>query len=414
MKVYDIIAENSEINEAPMGILNKAGAKLASFVPGKIGAGAKGKLETGNLANQLRNEFYNYLGKVGEEPSVENITAFLQNKGYPTTAATKALSGQGAPRGPVSAPDPRVADAMTKTPDAELDQIAANPKNPTAQAAAQAEKEKRQSTAATQPAKPAAATTKTPAEPATPQATAQPAQPAATPKTPEQIRIEKQKQAAAVAQGQMAPYSKFTPAPPEQPAQAAQPAATPSQQPATPSFKMKTVAPSSVKYNISPQATTPAAAPAPGRARGPGGRFVKKTESYSSKGYRLTEAAISSKMVDQAFLAAAQEAMKLNPSLAGGGDSGSAGVSGGDTGGGVGSAIKGAAGSFASGFKQGMGQQPTVEKPSSLTVKEIISYIDKLDQKGQAAILKYLKNKLEKAAPAATPAPAENPTPPAA
>jgi ribosomal protein L12E/L44/L45/RPP1/RPP2 len=62
---------------------------------------------------------------------------------------------------------------------------------------------------AQKPGEPAAATGSTPTPPAA----------ATTPKTPEQIRIEKQKAAAAGAQAQMAPFSKVKPATPKTPAE---------------------------------------------------------------------------------------------------------------------------------------------------------------------------------------------------
>lgn len=72
-----------DLNEAPMGIINRLGQKVLSKVPGSIGARAQGKLDTGNVANQWRKEFVTYLGRVGQaNPSTETLSGFLKAKGF--------------------------------------------------------------------------------------------------------------------------------------------------------------------------------------------------------------------------------------------------------------------------------------------------------------------------------------------
>ena len=69
------------VDEAPMGLVKTGMNKLASFVPGSIGAKAKGALQTGGNANAMYKEFYNYLGQKGLKPTTSSISAFLQTKG---------------------------------------------------------------------------------------------------------------------------------------------------------------------------------------------------------------------------------------------------------------------------------------------------------------------------------------------
>jgi hypothetical protein len=71
----------NEINEAPMGLLARAGNKIVSKIPGNMGATAQGKLDTGKVANKWRRDYATYLGRTGQKPSTETLTAFLQSLG---------------------------------------------------------------------------------------------------------------------------------------------------------------------------------------------------------------------------------------------------------------------------------------------------------------------------------------------
>lgn len=102
MRVFDIVAEEIT-NEAPMGALSKFGNTVAA----KFGSGkATGKLETGQIANQLRKEFGVYLGKTGQDATPDVAIAFLNSKGYPTNKA-KSIS---------SAPTPAATNTPTGKP----------------------------------------------------------------------------------------------------------------------------------------------------------------------------------------------------------------------------------------------------------------------------------------------------------
>lgn len=106
MKLHELLTEGKkQVDEAPMGglsgLANKAMAKMGSDK-------AAGKVDTGNIANQLSKEFNTYLGKTGREATKDAVIGFLQSKGYPTQGAAQIINqtvkGQGAaPTGPVSA-----------------------------------------------------------------------------------------------------------------------------------------------------------------------------------------------------------------------------------------------------------------------------------------------------------------------
>lgn len=70
----------NDLNEAPMGILNRLGQKVLSKVPGGIGNKAQGKLDAGMLANKWKKEYMQWLGQIGQQPSTENLGDFLQSK----------------------------------------------------------------------------------------------------------------------------------------------------------------------------------------------------------------------------------------------------------------------------------------------------------------------------------------------
>lgn len=97
MRIHDLLTEN-RLDEKPMGFLKTLGNKAMSA----LGSGkAAGKLETGQMANQLRKEYDTYLGKSGEEATADNLLAFLKSKNLPTDGAAKALKAQ-APQGAIA------------------------------------------------------------------------------------------------------------------------------------------------------------------------------------------------------------------------------------------------------------------------------------------------------------------------
>lgn len=85
MKVYEVLTESNNLDEAPMGMFKKMGQKIASKVPGQIGARATGALQAGDEANRARAELSQYMGRSGigrNELTVAQLTTFLNQKGY--------------------------------------------------------------------------------------------------------------------------------------------------------------------------------------------------------------------------------------------------------------------------------------------------------------------------------------------
>ena len=75
MKIDDVIVE------APMGMLKRAGLGIKKMVPGSAGHKAQGALETGKVANEWKKQYSVYLGRINQEPSTENLAAFLKQLG---------------------------------------------------------------------------------------------------------------------------------------------------------------------------------------------------------------------------------------------------------------------------------------------------------------------------------------------
>ena len=91
MRVQDIIVNETDIDEAPAGMLGQIGRKLGAKALGAIGAKGKaaeltGKAEVGDEANQLKTALRGYAGKAGiniKQLQGPQLAAFLKSKGYP-------------------------------------------------------------------------------------------------------------------------------------------------------------------------------------------------------------------------------------------------------------------------------------------------------------------------------------------
>jgi hypothetical protein len=88
MKIKEILVESKKLDEAPMGMLSRAGRTVAATVGH---SGSKGALKTGKTANQLKKDYLSHLGEIGEKASKENLVGFLKKQGFPTSAAEQAL-----------------------------------------------------------------------------------------------------------------------------------------------------------------------------------------------------------------------------------------------------------------------------------------------------------------------------------
>jgi hypothetical protein len=105
MKFIELLEEstNKTISERPVGFIKQGLTKLASKLPGSIGARAQGSAEVGQVANQLYKEFMTYLGRTGQGMtdaalrdflSKENIDAAIIDKHLPPQAKTAAPATQ--------------------------------------------------------------------------------------------------------------------------------------------------------------------------------------------------------------------------------------------------------------------------------------------------------------------------------
>ena len=94
MKIYDIVAEEKDLSEAPAGMLKQVGRKLGAKAAGAVGmkgtaAGLSGAAKSGDEANQLKVALKGYAGETGKnvkQMDAQDLAAFLQSKGYPTDA----------------------------------------------------------------------------------------------------------------------------------------------------------------------------------------------------------------------------------------------------------------------------------------------------------------------------------------
>lgn len=101
MQIKELVTESRKIDEAPMGMLNKFGNKVAS----KFGSDqATGRLKSGDVANKLYSAFNQYLGQSGQQPTWPVVSKWLQSNKYPIKMAQKVVQGAKAdaaiPKGP--------------------------------------------------------------------------------------------------------------------------------------------------------------------------------------------------------------------------------------------------------------------------------------------------------------------------
>ena len=81
--------ENIEhLDEAPQGFLKRTALRARSAFGGDGGASAKGQLQTGEIANKLKSEYMQFVGrtaaKYGTKPTTQTLLAFLNKKGIDT------------------------------------------------------------------------------------------------------------------------------------------------------------------------------------------------------------------------------------------------------------------------------------------------------------------------------------------
>jgi hypothetical protein len=378
MKVFDILKEEKSLNEAPMGALGSIGNKIAS----KFGSQkAVGRLETGNLANQLKKEFDAYLGKTGLEADQETILNFLKQKGYPTKKASAigTPASSTAPQGPGEAPaqdNATAPQASTSTP--------AKTAKPRAPKPTEAEKAT-QAIAANRKAKQDIAG-KSARDSMTPAPTQSPAA------QPDYDTPAWQRKGKAAPELTAAPQQPKTTTPNFR----SQPAGNvsygsnvvkgapmkPMQVPGTKPNLTSSPAPAAAKPTAPAQSQPAAPAPAKKQLSQSPRNVARRQTRAAAKQQPVTagiyEAALPKSIIDKMLLAAAQEAQQIGmPAQASQSGADSTGTS---------------QGGFASGFKQGLSGQPSgdAEQTSEMTADEIIEAAKKLTPRDQKKIIDLL------------------------
>jgi hypothetical protein len=101
MRIKELVMESRKIDEAPMGMLNKFGNKVAS----KFGSDqATGRLKSGDVANKLYSAFNQYLGQSGQQPTWPVVSKWLEANKYPIKKARQVVQSAKAdaamPKGP--------------------------------------------------------------------------------------------------------------------------------------------------------------------------------------------------------------------------------------------------------------------------------------------------------------------------
>lgn len=79
MKFINILENlESDLEEAPMGMIRRGISKVGSAIPGATGLQYKGEAEAGKTANNLYYMFYRFLGRIGGKPTGNAIKQFLK------------------------------------------------------------------------------------------------------------------------------------------------------------------------------------------------------------------------------------------------------------------------------------------------------------------------------------------------
>ena len=119
LKNLEVLKESSpqvQVDEAPLGVGAGLAARLGTMMPGQsTRAQARGKLEAGKVANNLYQNYYQWLGRNKLQPSEKTIIDFLSANKIPTgNAQTALIPKQPAPKktkpAPTSAPNQPLAD----------------------------------------------------------------------------------------------------------------------------------------------------------------------------------------------------------------------------------------------------------------------------------------------------------------
>jgi hypothetical protein len=95
MKIHQIVSEDRDLDEAPMGMLSRVGQKIKSKIPGEIGSRAQGALAAGDDANAMKKDLARWMGQAGIKKgqlSVTDFKSFLTQKGLPDNQVDSVFS----------------------------------------------------------------------------------------------------------------------------------------------------------------------------------------------------------------------------------------------------------------------------------------------------------------------------------
>lgn len=100
MQVYQIISENKQLDEAPVGAVRQGLRRLGAKAAGAIGmsrtaSNLRGKADSGAEANQLEKGFNTYLGrqmKSVKQATAQDLARYLKQSGY-SIDHMKGMSG---------------------------------------------------------------------------------------------------------------------------------------------------------------------------------------------------------------------------------------------------------------------------------------------------------------------------------
>lgn len=76
---FNDLKDNKIISEEPVGMIQRGVDKVLSKVPGSTGIMAKGRMSTATVANDLYAKYYDYIGRSGQQPTIESIRKFLKS-----------------------------------------------------------------------------------------------------------------------------------------------------------------------------------------------------------------------------------------------------------------------------------------------------------------------------------------------
>ena len=123
--------ENFEIDEAPLGFLKKTGLGIASKFGGRT---ARGQLKTGSAANELYNDYLEFVGQYANtygstKPTTDSLLAYLEKKGLDKREFAQLIDKELQAMAPAPEEEPERQEPTIDEPQAEPQAQNANDEN---------------------------------------------------------------------------------------------------------------------------------------------------------------------------------------------------------------------------------------------------------------------------------------------